>query len=360
MRASSLLFLVFQVTLIASTYGGRRSRLGLGGNDMARSVTVDDAYDRQLRAVKLYLELKGLFNDQTDLDKPGEKFDRPDCRVTSHPDGCASWEAICNFIHGRWIPGFEASSDEAFVIKGHSAVCNYRRSATDRHHARKGNVINGPEILSDFELWIFSRPSNAVPDLVKKELIGISKSKAIWPGDTASRDSFSPHCTPTTYRKKNIVKQIPCPTYPDDTEFDAPFSLDTTNAVAVRTMVANNMDIEGYNMENDDVGEEEGMLSRSHAFKMVFYMALALMGLMIPVSVLYLFLRASTPAFATGVAPGGGYKGPVGDALSKFASNRAGGMLPADQNPNIPSAEEWSNLADFKRRCLGESTLGAQ
>ena len=54
------------------------------------------------------------------------------CKVEITPDGCIDKEAIFRFLDGKWIPGYESSTDSRFVEPGKFFTVHRQLSKADR------------------------------------------------------------------------------------------------------------------------------------------------------------------------------------------------------------------------------------
>eukprot|EP00959_Pyramimonas_sp_CCMP1952_P321073 6719144-Pyramimonas_sp.AAC.1 len=54
------------------------------------------------------------------------------CTVDIIPDGCIAKETFARFLTGKWIPGYESSTDSRFVEPGHFFSIHRQLSKADR------------------------------------------------------------------------------------------------------------------------------------------------------------------------------------------------------------------------------------
>jgi len=253
---------------------------------------------RKMEGAKLYFKLKGMWNETADLDRPLEADSpnapqhgaakhgagRKDCPIASYPRGCISLEKFVSFLEDKWIPGFEATADTRFVEAGH--FFKGRGAKVPEQKDRKGRVVPGTGgkgpinvgadlLMHEFTLYLLSRPMRSVPDQVRPYF---NQPNMPWPGSQgSSREPFLPPvdsrkdiCTPSELKDAPDV----CVPWKEQDIETAPQPVKSEAEIL------------------QEEHEEEGELANSAIFRQVFYLAMALMGMLVPASIGYFCVRS--------------------------------------------------------------------
>ncbi|KAK3268315.1 hypothetical protein CYMTET_23175 [Cymbomonas tetramitiformis] len=241
-----------------------------------------EGYELDQKAVRLWFKSRGDWNPNLDVDAPGASEKRPDCPRLTFPQGCISLSKLENYLDGKWIPGREASQDVHFVLKGRFFKKAFTRSEI-KAAAKRGKPLELPEthtaesMLHDVIDYILTRPYEAVPEEVRT-LLRPDATVNNWPGTdvSKSREVFLPPLD---------ERQSICNTTGQDCKPFVEFDVESLYDVPSRVGVSGDEWME----------EEEGTLMQNKGFKFIFYVAMALTGIVLPLAFVVSFVRWILP-----------------------------------------------------------------
>lgn len=305
-----------------------------------------DEYSLKHRASILYFRLRHDFNPDTDYatGKPDDpcilatlskqlsiaRGESGEAQKNSTLDRCVSATKLSSFLTDKFIGARDCVQGEVCAQEG---TTSDGRMFLMKYINRQTPTIRPDILMADFITYVLSRPREAVPDPVADLIRPPTLTDDKWPGSIMPRTSFMPPAArdgTSNYVDKDIE----------------PFKLDKKDphtALILAESGLNPFEPTDKEMDKITLEEEEGILFHSHLFRNIFYLAMATMGISVPLLALYVFVRMSPPvqmvqpvpsnlpstAAGSGLAamhvqnaireqivPGGGMMARVGDGLA--------------------------------------------
>mmetsp|Transcript_17422 Transcript_17422/g.29264 ORF Transcript_17422/g.29264 Transcript_17422/m.29264 type:complete len:430 (+) Transcript_17422:192-1481(+) len=273
-----------------------------------------EEYQRFMAGAFMYFRTRGLWNEKADLVKPDNE--NKECQKEKFPEGCISKDKIVAFLHDKWVPGFESSTDPHFIepggfFKAHRGLAKADRKTIavaegalrhklieemgdkkqakfeqanglprDKNGKLPGDYVEhtGPVVestrflVSKLANYLLSRPVEAIPVAARPFFMGPNEG---WPGSHVSRgrEPFLP---------------------PADQRQDVCASAEVAGGPQTcRPWREQDVDPPALSSQQTELEEheEEGSLADSALFRQIFYLAMALMGILTPSTIAYFCLR---------------------------------------------------------------------